>query len=80
MIQSQTFRLPICYNAQTPKTGRSVANMNYTFGDLMCYTSPENGTKTKCVFIRGTGDSAFVMFKIANRITRVDYESLVKIA
>lgn len=54
--------------------------MKYTFGDLMCYTSPENGTKTKCVFIRGTDDSAIVMFRIANRVARVGYDSIVKIA
>lgn len=53
--------------------------MKYTFGDLMCYTSPETGTKTKCVFIRGTDDSAFVMFKIANRVARVDYENIEKV-
>lgn len=51
----------------------------YTFGDLVCYTSPETGTKSKCVFIRGTEDGAFVMFRIANRLTRVDYASLQKL-
>lgn len=50
--------------------------MKYAFGDMVCYTSPENGTKTKCVFIRGTEDSAFVMFKIANRVARVSYDSI----
>lgn len=53
--------------------------MKYAFGDLMCYTSPDTGTKTKCVYIRGTEDSAFVMFKIANRIARVDYKNIIKI-
>lgn len=53
--------------------------MTFTFGDLMCYTSPETGMKTKCVFIRGTEDSAFVMFRIANRVARVEYSNIEKI-
>lgn len=54
--------------------------MKYAFGDLMCYTSPETGTKTKCVFIRGTEDAAFVMFRIAKQVARVDYDTLEKLA
>lgn len=53
--------------------------MKYAFGDLVYYTSPETGTKTKCVFIRGTEENAFVMFKIASQVAKVGYENIAKV-
>ena len=53
--------------------------MKYEFGDLLYYISPKTGMRILCVFIRGTNDAAYVMFKIANRITKVEYENLRKV-
>lgn len=50
--------------------------MKYKFGDMLCYTSPGTGTKIKCVFVRGNGRDAYVIFNVASRVSRVSYDSI----
>lgn len=46
------------------------------FGARLLYRSPIDGHKTPCVYIREDGDRAVVIFRIAEKVARVDHECL----
>lgn len=46
------------------------------FGDTVYYISPQNGNKTKCIFIRDDDGKAVVMFENAEFAARVLYKQL----
>lgn len=46
------------------------------FGALLCYRSPIDGHKTRCVYVGEDGERAVVLFRNAENVSRVNYEQL----
>ena len=46
------------------------------FGAILNYRSPVDGYLTRCVYVREENNKAVVIFKRAERVTKVNYDNL----
>lgn len=65
----------VCRDCATAMSLQSVEPV-YKFGDILSFISPQNNSKTQCLFIRKEGNKAVVMFENAEFAARVKLDSL----